>query len=980
MSSETETVEEETVSDRSPLDIWEDWYHVPVLSVLVAFMFWVRIRARDRFLVGDQILYRGNDAFYHYREVQYTVENWPFTMAFDAWTRFPFGNASGGQFGSLFDQIVATAALIVGLGDPSNETVRTVLLYAPAVFGTLTAIPVYYLGKHYAGRLSGLFAVFVFALVPGTILTRATVGFADHHIAEAFFLSIALLMVARALRVAQREKPVYELVADRDWETLRSPAIASVLAGVAVALYMWTWPPGIVFVGILGVFFAVSLSLDYVRGRSPDHSAFVGVVSMATTFVMLIPKTGSLGFTTTTISLTQYLLVFAVAVGCAFMAWLAREWNDRELSTTGYPAAVGGGIVVGLVLFAVVLPDAFDLIAKNVERVMAFGSSDTGRTVGEVQAVPLDSVGSFMTSQFGLTYLTAAFGLFWLASHLVFAGDAYRSDELLLVVLTVFFTLMALTQQRFFYYLAIPVFVLNAWMFGQVIQLLDVPTTVERLGDVEGYQVLTLFAVLLLVTVPLIGPLAPTTAASAANQTGPDESVYWAQSGDWLQENTPAPGTYANPDGEAMEYYGTYEQTQDFDYPEGAYGVMSWWDYGHWITVEGERIPNANPFQQGPRPASAFFQTTNETRGELILEALPSLEDQGKDISNLSNAELREIVAQQSEQEAGEDTRYVMIDDQMASNKFSPITRWAGADYADYIGVQEYRIGQNRTANLQGMNERFENTMLSRLYYHDAQGLSHYRLVHETRSDTTILSVAQQTEGGVQATNFINRRLTNEVLNTIQDPTSGLVPYDVRQESTVKTYERVEGATLEGSVNTSNATSVTAYVTLNGTADQRQFSYYRTVETDADGNFEMTVPYPTEESLGPEDGYTNSSVRAATNYTVFTGSLEDQDVELVTGRTLLQNVEQPAQLGQADVPESAIHEGDSITVEMEALSEAMNGNETAGNSTDGNATDGNSTDGSTRDGNTTDGSTSDGSNDTTTTAAIDARSMTAVAP
>ncbi|WP_135820728.1 oligosaccharyl transferase, archaeosortase A system-associated [Halostella litorea] len=983
MSSETETVDEEAASERSPLDIWEDWYHVPVLSVLVAFMFWTRIQARDRFVSGDQILFRGNDAYYHLREIQYTVNNWPFTMGFDPWTHFPFGNASGGQFGSLFDQIVATAALVVGLGNPSDQTVRTVLLYAPAVFGTLTAIPVYYLGKHYAGRLSGVFGVLVYALIPGTILTRATVGFGDHHIAEAFFLSIALLMVARALRVAQREKPVYELVVDRDWETLRRPIVASVLAGVAIALYMWTWPPGVMFVGILGAFFALSLSVDYVRGRSPDHTAFVGVVSMATTLVMLVPKTGSLGFSTTTISLTQYFLVFAVGAGCAFMAWLAREWDDRDLSRLGYPGAIAGGILVGTVLLAVIVPDAFNLILNNVERVMAFGQSDTSRTVAEVQAVPLDSVGQYMTGQFGLTYLTAALGLFWLLSHLAFVGDDYRPDELLLVVLTVFFTLMALTQRRFFYYLAIPVFVLNAWVFGQIIRMLNVPTTVDRLGDIEGYQVITLVAVLLLVTVPLASPFAASTATSAATQTGPADSTYWAESGNWLQNNTPAPGTYGNPDGEPMEFYGTYEQTEDFDYPEGAYGVMSWWDYGHWITVEGERIPNANPFQQGPRPASAFFQTTNETRAELILEALPSLDDRDEHISNLSNEELRTIVDQQSQQEASEDTRYVMIDDQMASNKFSPITRWAGPNYADYVGVQEYTIGQNRTANLQGMNERFENTMLSRLYYHDGQQLSHYRLVHETESDTTILSLARQTQSGVESTGFINRRLTSQVYNSLQNPTSGLVPYDVRQESTVKTYERVEGATLEGSVNTTNATSVTAYVTLNGTADQRQFSYYQTVETDANGNFEMTVPYPTNETLGPEDGYTNSSVRAATNYTVFTGSLEDQDVQLVTGQTLFRNIDQPAQMGQADVPESAIHEGDTITVEMESLGgNATDGNATDGNTSTGNATDGDTSGGNTTDGNTTDGNTSDGSGSdgTTTTAAVDARQASVATP
>ena len=980
MSSETETVEDDSASESSVLDIWEDWYHVPVLSVLIAFMFWVRVRARENFTGTGEVLFRGNDAYYHYREVQYTVNNWPWTMNFDPWTHFPYGNASGGQFGSLFDQIVATAALVVGFGDPSAETVRTTLLYAPAVFGTLMAIPIYYLGKHYAGRLGGVFGVFVLALLPGTVLSRATVGFGDHHIAEAFFISIAILAVVKALRIAQREKPVYELVKDRDWAALRDPGLYSVLAGVAIALYLWTWPPGIIFVGILGVFFAVSLTLDYVRGRSPDHTAFVGVVSLLTTLPLLVFKTGSLGFETTTISLIQYVIVLGVAAGAAFMARLAREWDDRDLDRWLYPVAIGGILLVGTGLFAVLLPDAFSLIQNNVVRVLAFGQSDTARTVGEVQSVPLDSVGDFMTGQYGLTYLTAVFALFWLASRVAFSGANYRSDDLFLVVFTVFFVLMALTQRRFNYYLAISVVVLNAWLFGQALRLVDFPTTADGLPDIEGYQVLTIVAILLLVTVPLAPPLAPTTAVDAGNRTGPGDSVYWAQSGDWMQNNTPAPGTYANPDGEPMEYNGDYERTDGYDYPEGAYGVMSWWDYGHWITVQGERIPNANPFQQGPRPASEFLQTDSEERAELLLDALPSLDERDEHVSNLSNDELRRIIENQNEVEQREDTRYVMIDDQMASDKFGPITRWAGPDRSEYYSQQEQVVtypGQGRQrANLVSMNDRFENTMLSRLYFHDAQQLSHYRLVHETRDDSIILSLARQTESGEsQATAIINRRYTGRLANILNRP--GIGYYDLRQESRVKTYERVEGATIEGSVDADNATSVTAFVHLNGTHDQRQFTYYQTVRTDENGEFNVTVPYATEEQLGPDDGYTNSSVRATTNYTVFTGSV-DRNVELLRAQQVFQNLEEPGQTGRVDVPESAIYEGDTVTVEMDPISENAVPNATENGTDDGNTTENGTDDGNATDDDASDGDTADGNDaDNETSAALGERAIVA---
>ena len=79
-----------------------------------------------------------------------------------------------------------------------------------------------------------------------------------------------------------------------------------------------------------------------------------------------------------------------------------------------------------------------------------------------------------------------------------------------------------------------------------------------------------------------------------------------------MAENTPEPVTYANPDGDPLDYYGQYDRTGDFEYPEGAYGVLSWWDYGHWITGEGERIANANPFQQNVREAADFLLAQDE--------------------------------------------------------------------------------------------------------------------------------------------------------------------------------------------------------------------------------------------------------------------------------------------------------------------------------------------------------------------------------
>lgn len=93
------------------------WYEIPALLAVVAFMLWVRLQAMSGFIRDEKIYFAGNDAYYHFRQVNYVIQHWPFTMPFDPWSYFPYGTNQG-QFGTLFDQLIASAALVVGLGSP----------------------------------------------------------------------------------------------------------------------------------------------------------------------------------------------------------------------------------------------------------------------------------------------------------------------------------------------------------------------------------------------------------------------------------------------------------------------------------------------------------------------------------------------------------------------------------------------------------------------------------------------------------------------------------------------------------------------------------------------------------------------------------------------------------------------------------------------------------------------------------------------
>ncbi len=111
----------------------------------------------------------------------------------------------------------------------------------------------------------------------------------------------------------------------------------------------------------------------------------------------------------------------------------------------------------------------------------------------------------------------------------------------------------------------------------------------------------------------------------------------WKESLEWMGAHTPDTG---------VDYYKIYDKAT-FSYPAQAYGVMSWWDYGHMITYIAKRIPNANPFQAGvagPDGAAAYFMSQSEAGANNILK--------------------------------NDGTRYVITDIEMDTGKFWAMATW----------------------------------------------------------------------------------------------------------------------------------------------------------------------------------------------------------------------------------------------------------------------------------------------------------------
>jgi dolichyl-diphosphooligosaccharide--protein glycosyltransferase len=414
-----------------------------------------------------------------------------------------------------------------------------------------------------------------------------------------------------------------------------------------------------------------------------------------------------------------------------------------------------------------------------------------------------------------------------------------------------------------------------------------------------------------------------------------------------------------------MDPYGTYEwpDDSDYDYPAGAYGVMSWWDYGHWITTRAERIPVANPFQQNAGTAANYLLAPSEQQAEQVLE------DNDEDDAT---------------------TRFVMIDWQMVSptSKFgAPVVFYDESNvsqqdfYETVFVLQETQQGTRATSSFQVRSQRYYESQMVRLYYYhgSAQEPQPVVLDWEQRQfedpqtgETTTYPVVVQ--GGQQRPiqTFDNMSAAREYAEDRETAqVGGFGPYPqervpalqhyrlvkVSESSAtnqllrgeigliraagfqnpgvvlptapqyVKAFERVPGATVEGSNAPPNST-VTASVEMGIPTTNETFTYTQRTQTDENGEFSMVLPYATTDydEYGPENGYTNVSVRATGPYT-FTTPPQFEGGNITQG-TAQVDVSEGRVNGDVDEPKQV-----TLEEQSQSLLGDQNGNETQQNET-----------------------------------------------
>ena len=625
----------------------------------------------DSVFVDGSVWFKGADPWYHMRLVDNLIHHFPQRIWFDAYSNYPHGLIV--PWPPFYTWLIGGAAWIIGLGHPSVHTVEAVGAFTPAVLGALTVIPVYFIGKELFNRWVGVISAAILVVLPSEFLSRSLLGFTDHHVAEVLFGTVTILFLIMAVKRAREREISFSHLINKDWAVIRKPLIYTLLAGIFLGILFLAWSGAPMLLFIIFAYLGIQFIVDHLRGKSTDYLCIIGLFTFTIAAIMSMPFLPKTGITV----VTQPSLVIAIIAPLA-LSGVSRFMVGKALKPAYYPLALLGIAGIGLLIFWAIDPSLLHSMLNQ----LGYFTPRAGGGLTIQEARPLDFAMAW--SNFTTSLFIAFVGL----GLIVYRAVKERSaDKTLFLVWCVVIVALTFAQRRYSYYFAINAALLTGYFSWRVLdfaglkKLLTKPKEIvktyttkkkkkkakEKVSERRFLQPRETWikvigvgiAIFFLVFFPNICPEQGFSFGKleACASRGPIGVGEWGDALVWLKDNTPEP--FDDPD----YYYQLYDFPpkadggfEDYDYPETSYGIMSWWDYGHWITRIGHRIPIASPFQALAAPVAGKYLTSqNETAANQIMDELG--------------------------------VKYVMSDYAMPVYKFYAMLTWAGKSESDFYDI-----------------------------------------------------------------------------------------------------------------------------------------------------------------------------------------------------------------------------------------------------------------------------------------------------
>ena len=595
-----------------------------LVAVFTLLSLMIRLIPAGNIVTLDGVNLLGNDPWYNLRQIELMLSDSLQYPWYDPMTNYPYG--TNNFWGPLYPLIAAVMCIVTGAA--TRTDIMYVSCWLPALMGAAMVPVMYFAGERLSGYKTGLIAAFLTAVVSGQFFYRSLFGFVDHHVAEVFFSTLFCLVILFYLSYV-RAHPV-DL---KNTESLKIPALIAAGAGFAYFLGLAVMPTMLLFAFIMAIYTGIQFIYDHIKNKPSDFLLLFNVVAFLVATVLYVVLIGIRfeGFDMARYSVGHIIACLALIAGTVVLYALS-TWLSEKPSYY-YIGAIFGLAIAGMLVLMVALPDLYAIITNGLWNF--FGYQTTLSTIQEANHWSFEN--AWNAFNFGLIMIVLAFFV------MVYQFIREHKPELIFTIVWSLIILYATTVQlRYEYYLGANIALMSAYFISWTLDygLNDIlkfaginlqAKVSEEIPEEEqknkkdkkkkpakkvhvskpnvlpaGIAVVGVIFLLLFSYSSVNVDLAVSNGVGGINGD-------WKESLVWMGANTPETG---------VDYYKLYEK-DSFEYPEESYGVMSWWDYGHWITFNSKRMPNANPFQEGvagENGAAAFFVQTDEADSNEVLD------------------------------------------------------------------------------------------------------------------------------------------------------------------------------------------------------------------------------------------------------------------------------------------------------------------------------------------------------------------------
>ncbi len=674
-----------------------------LLIGLMIFTLWIHGLTAAIIDIPHYLTFSSPDIWYNFRQIELMVHNYPVYSWFDPMTAFPGGKSL--DWGPLTPFIAASFSLAMGM--TSRPDMMYVVSWIPPIIAALMVPILYFLGKILWDWKTGIAAAVLITLISGIYFINSSFGTVDHHPFEMLFGSAFCLMYLFTLLYCFKNSP--------DGNNSRVSIIFLSLSLITAIIYFagfLNMPTMILFALIVAIYSFIQFLYGTLRNSPSKYLLFTNLaVFSPVTIFMLIFGVKQPGFSLQQYSIAPIIAIIFIIGETLVMYILSSRLNQNKIY---YFSSVVAFVAIVLISMQMISTATFGELLK------IFGQTAEISTITESK--PWSLVYAYSSFNFALILAVAGFLLLFYQIY-----RKGRQEHIFFAIWSVIIFIITLQHLRYEYYFAVNVvllaslcicigletgFIYSGERIRGLFQPVDRPQDTGTCDDkktpknkkpgnktkpnkkisipslTHRLKIKQVIGVILIIGISSLTVL--TIAISIQNDLDISASPIllidknWVETMEWLPAHTPDPG---------VNYFGDFQQN-NYVHPKTAYGILTWWDYGHYITFIGKRIPVTNPFQDnvaGPSGAAAFFLADSENETIRILQSTGA--------------------------------RYVITDTSMTTSKFEPLVTWYNSNTVDTDYMKSFFIKDpaksGQLLQFNGKLPPYFNTTIVRLHNFD---------------------------------------------------------------------------------------------------------------------------------------------------------------------------------------------------------------------------------------------------------------------